>query len=80
MNKELFWNELTEESKEMVREWLSRYNGSDGVAGRVFELYEEGANSAGMSLDEYLDEITPNDYVKLCYEDFLEREEHKNNF
>ena len=80
MNKELFWNELTEESKEMVREWLSRYNGSDSVAGRVFELYEEGASSAGMSLDEYLDEITPNDYVKLCYEDFLEREEHKNNF
>ena len=74
MNKELFWNELTEESKEMVIEWLSGYNGSDGVFGRVFELYEEGASLAGMSVEEYLDEITPNDYVKICYEDFLERQ------
>ena len=75
MNKELFWDELTKESREMAREWLSEYNGSDGIVGRLFELYEEGASAAGMDTEEYLEEITPNDYVSICYDGFLERKE-----
>ena len=70
MNKSLFWNELTEESKEMVKEWLGKHNGSDGVVGRVFALYEEGAISAEMSLEEYMETIPPNEYVESAYELF----------
>lgn len=67
MNSENFWNILTEENKEKVEELLKYYNGSDGYKGRIFELYEEGANAIGLTLDEYLKEITPNEYVEEMY-------------
>ena len=74
MNSENFWNELTEENKEKAREWLKDYNGSDGVVGRVFELYEEGANGINMTIEEYLEEISPNEYVSISYDMFVDRE------
>ena len=73
MNEELFWDELTKESKEMVLEWLSGYAGSEGAIGRVFELYEEGADLSGMSLEEYIKEISPNEFVEYYYEGFITR-------
>lgn len=71
MNKEKFWNELTKENKEKANILLKDYKGSDGVIGRIFELYEEGASSINLSVDEYMEEVTPNEYVEICYESSL---------
>ena len=52
MNSTKFWEMLNDESKEMAKKILSNYNGSNGVIGRIFELYEEGANNAGLTIEE----------------------------
>ena len=68
MNKNVFWNELTEENKEKVFEVLKNYSGSEGIDGRIFELFEEGAELAGYTVEEYAELITPNEYVEIRYE------------
>lgn len=74
MNEELFWNELTDSNKDKVIEFLEGYAGSDEIIGRIFELYEEGALEAEISVEEYVKQINPNEYVCCCYDDFLEVE------
>ena len=73
MNSNKFWNMLSEDSKDKVEEMLSDYPGSDGVIGRIFELFEEGAILSDCTVEEYLAELSPNKYVDYCYEGFLER-------
>ena len=73
MNKNLFWNELTQESKEMVKKWLGEYNNSESIASKVFELYEIGANQLGLILEEYAKKVDPNRYVKLRYKLFINK-------
>lgn len=68
MKSKDFWNMLSESNKEKVEEMLQNYGGSEGVNGRIFELHEEGANALGMTIEEYLDEVSPNEYVEYKYE------------
>lgn len=73
MDKIKFWEMLSSESKEMVNEFLNDYNGSDGVVGRIFEMYEEGASMEEMTVEEYLEDVDPNEYVEYMYDGFKER-------
>ena len=70
MNKTKFWNMLNKESKKQVNEMFKNYAVSEGAKGRIFELYEEGASAIGLSTEEYLNEIKPNDYVSAVYESY----------
>lgn len=74
MNSNKFWNMLNESSKLKVEEFLYSYNGSDGIKGRIFEMYEEGAYLSGLTTIEYLEEVNPDDYVEYMYNSYLERE------
>ena len=76
MDSDKFWNMLSEDSKYKVEEMLSDYSGSDGVIGRIFELFEEGAISSDCTVEEYLAELSPNKYVDYCYDSFLERKDY----
>ena len=75
MDSNKFWNMLSEDSKDKVEEMLSDYKGSDGVIGRIFELFEEGAILSDCTVEEYLAELSPNEYVDYCYEGFLEKKD-----
>lgn len=74
MNTNKFWNVLSESSKAKVEEVLSNYVGSDGIDGRIFELYEEGATSADCTIEEYLKDVSPNEYVNYLYDAYLDRQ------
>ena len=74
MNANEFWNMLNEISKKKVEEILNSYAGSDGITGRIFEMYEEGAISIDCTVEDYLEVISPNEYVNYCYENYLERQ------
>lgn len=78
MNANEFWKMLNEFSKEKAEEILSDYAGSDGIIGRIFELYEESANAVGLTVEEYLEEISPDKYVDYCYEAYIDRQHNKN--
>lgn len=73
MNARDFWNMLDEEHKDMVEEMLEGYPGSDGVVGRIFELYKEGAQEADCTVEEYLKDNEPNEYVKYFYDAHIDR-------
>lgn len=45
---------LNEQQIERIEKALSNYKGSNGAVGRFWELYEEGAELAGVSVDKYV--------------------------
>ena len=72
MNSNEFWNMLSKDSKEKAEKILKSYSGSDGVIGRIFEIYEESATLANCTTEEYLKDVDPNEYVDYHYEMYLE--------
>ena len=72
-----FWNMLSVSSKAKVEEIFQNYVGSEGHVGRIFELYEEGASALGMTIEEYLDEVSPNEYVDYFYEKHMDIQFYK---
>lgn len=74
MSSNEFWRMLSEPNKEKVEEMLHDYAGSDGIIGRIFELYTEGASLVDCTVEEYLEKIHPNEYVEYCYESYLYRQ------
>lgn len=67
-NKEKFWNELGKKEKEMAEKICKNYSGSDGVKGRIFDLYQEAVAVAEMSISEYSKMFSPGKYVRTYYE------------
>ena len=52
MNANEFWNMLSENSKKKVEKILNGYAGSEGIIGRIFEMYEEGAVLSDCTIEE----------------------------
>ena len=73
MNANEFWNMLSENSKKKVEKILNGYAGSEGIIGRIFEMYEEGAVLSDCTIEDYLEVINPDEYVDYCYEKYIER-------
>lgn len=48
---------------------LKNYSGSDDHVGRIYELFVEGANCAGITVDQY---IETNEYVEAKYDGWME--------
>ena len=81
MNANEFWNILNEISRKKVERVLNSYAGSDGIIGRIFEMYKEGAILSDCTVEDYLEVINPNDYVDYCYEKYIERKAfYRDNF
>ena len=59
--------ELTDKQVKRIEEVLQGYNGSDGPVGRFWELYNEGAEMAGVQPDEY---VSVNEYIEWLEEKY----------
>ena len=57
LTTEEFWGELNEENKNKAAEICEGYNGSDGVRGRILELWEESNKK-----------LNANEYIRIYYE------------
>ena len=69
-----FYKMLDEKNVEHIFEILKGYAGSEGPIGRMLELYEEAASYADMTVEDYLSNVSPNEYVEWRYGMFLEKE------
>ena len=65
---EKMWETLTEEEKKLVENTLKNYAGNEGIVERMWELYKEGAEGAGKSIEEYAEEVTYGEYIQLITE------------
>ena len=69
MNKKEFWESLNKNEKEMVKEVYSdnKEYGND-YAAVIFDFFKKGANKNDFSVEEYLEKVSPNEYVRAIFE------------
>lgn len=74
MNEDDFWNSLNENEKDMVVEIWPEGDKEYGYNRKkiIFNLFKNGANDNGYTVEEYINEITPSKYVIRIFESKFE--------